>query len=291
MKLIIFEDPISASTSEAALRAQIDSVLDGFAISCKVEQRDTGRVLVTVFPDPEMQNAANAAGKHPRELFASEINEALTVSSKEIESNGLGELSRKYESNGDPGAVGEDRTGGPSYGLYQLASARGSVASFLKFLKEAKPEFEKKLQEAGGDTAARDRAPTFVTTWKKLAEDSEFAALQHGFIKRTYFDVFVDHVMNQLGIDVLARHKAVHDVAWSTAVQHGQKNNIFNLALRPILPSPPSEMDDRTLINAVYDERSKVNQHFASSREGDKESVRIRFVNERKDALAMLTTV
>ena len=51
----------------------------------------------------------------------------------------LGDLSRLYESNGDPGCIsnGWGDAGGKSYGMYQLASRMGSVNSYLGWCKRA----------------------------------------------------------------------------------------------------------------------------------------------------------
>ena len=47
----------------------------------------------------------------------------------------IGELSKEYESNGDIGAIssGYNDAGGKSYGMYQLASAVGSVDAFIQW--------------------------------------------------------------------------------------------------------------------------------------------------------------
>ncbi|MGF1658490.1 MAG: hypothetical protein ACFCUS_03620 [Rubrimonas sp.] len=282
MKLIVFETQLAGTMTEDAIAFEIASTLEGPAISCKVEKRDGLRVLVTVFPGPDLIVAAAQAGRHPRELFAAEIAAALNPDAVDQD---LGALSREFESNGDPGAFGFDRTGGPSYGLYQLASRVGSVASFLKFIEFAGPRFFEALERAGGDAGARAPTAKFKAAWSKAAEDPDFAALQHAFIKSTYYDVFVDHVVNETGLDVRARHRAVQDVAWSTAVQHGQRNPIFRLALQGF---QPSLVDDASLINAVYDERSRVDVHFQSSTPKIKKAVKSRFDNERVKALAML---
>jgi len=54
----------------------------------------------------------------------------------------LGSLNGRYESSGNPGAIGCDKTGGWSYGTYQLATKRGTFAGFLAFLKTTYPGFK-----------------------------------------------------------------------------------------------------------------------------------------------------
>ena len=50
----------------------------------------------------------------------------------------LGDLSKKYESNGDPGTIssGYGDAGGKSYGMYQFSSTMGVVDNYVKWLRE-----------------------------------------------------------------------------------------------------------------------------------------------------------
>jgi len=50
----------------------------------------------------------------------------------------LGSLSARYESNGDPGAIGrtEGDAGGASYGAYQFATNAGVPEAFVAWLGE-----------------------------------------------------------------------------------------------------------------------------------------------------------
>lgn len=289
MPIIITEQEFDPESDSDTLKDRIDEILKGTVISCKLEERDGKKLIVTVSPDLTMRKAAKDAGKHPRELFAADVNAALASSDGLGPNSHLGKLSQKYESGGDAGAIGHDRTGGWSYGLYQLASNVGSIAAFLKFLAVADSDMAKELEAAGGDSGARAGTPQFKGAWKKLAgEQPRFAAIQHEYIKRIYYDTFVEHVKGQVGIDINERHAAIKDVAWSTAVQHGQKNRIFKLALDGILPNPPQSISDASIIDAVYDERSKVNRHFKSSTQAVKDAVRNRFVDERQVAHGML---
>jgi len=202
---------------------------------------------------------------------------------------GLGQISAKYESNGDPGAIGEDSTGGPSYGAYQLASKQGSVKNFLDFLDTENPDFANDLKSAGGDSAARNRTIQFEAAWKGLAiaNEVDFYLLQHSFIRKTYYDAIKPRLA-ALGITLSARSLALRNVAWSVAVQHGVaggealfKNMLANQNIQ-------ANAKDKDLINANYDERSIVQTYFKSSAPNIQESVKERFVNEREDAQKML---
>lgn len=284
MKLIINSNKLPDTYDEEAHAMRMETLMSGgYFIAVYVEERDDGsKYELRVTLSQSDIAAAYASGKRPIDYFVGIDVPALIADFESID--GLGILSRKYESNGDPGAYGEDSTGGPSYGAYQLASAKGSVASFINFLNSAKPSFADALKQAGGDTAARAGDNTFKAAWKKIATDSraEFFQLQHAFIKTTYYDVFAARLKSQQSLDLASRSLALKNVAWSTAVQHGPRNVIFSNAV------PDATVDDEAIIRAVYAERSRVDVHFASSTAAVKQSVRDRFQQELADALAML---
>jgi hypothetical protein len=119
---------------------------------------------------------------------------------------------------------------------------------------------------------------------QNLAKDSAFNESQYEFIKQKYYDVQVT-ALKTIGLDVDARSVALQNVVWSVAVQHGMNTPLIKKALTG---KTPSSLADDSIINAIYDERSNVNVYFASSTEGVKKAVKNRFVQERKDALAML---
>lgn len=200
--------------------------------------------------------------------------------------NELGSLSKKYESNGNPGAIGHDSTGGWSYGEYQIATKTGTMDNYMEYLKVNNPEQYEKLQAAGGAQAARNGDPKFKAAWKELAKDPSFSQSQHGFIKKTHYDVTVNKV-STIGLDVNTRSKALQDAVWSTSVQHGSSGGakVINNALGG---RDPNTMSDEEIINAIYDERSKTNVYFPNSTSGVKNSVKNRFSREKQDALARL---
>jgi hypothetical protein len=197
----------------------------------------------------------------------------------------IGTLSEQFESRGDPGAIGEDRTGGPSYGSYQIATKTGTMKKFLSFLGQQHPGFAAKLNAAGGNNGALNRTAAFEAGWKDLAKDPAFEKAQHGFIQASHYDPFVSKVRRDNNLDVPSRSLALKNVAWSVSVQHGAGNNVFKNALKNKNPAPA---DDAVIINDVYNERSKVDKYFSSSSDAVKKSVKKRFAEERADALEML---
>jgi peptidoglycan hydrolase-like protein with peptidoglycan-binding domain len=202
----------------------------------------------------------------------------------------LGSLSRKYESNGNPGLVSSGRGdhGGRSYGAYQFSSKTGSAAAFTSWLSRNHPDLARDL---AGKTPA---TPAFDTAWKATArrDPSGFLRAQHDYIQHSFYDPAASKVKASTGLDVSQRSHALRDVLWSTAVQHGQggANSIFKTALGG---RDPNTMSDKDIINAVYAERGRTNSagqlvHFRSSSPEFQRGIANRFRNERQDALAML---
>ena len=68
----------------------------------------------------------------------------------------LGSISAKYESNGKPGAIGRDSTGGYSYGSYQIATKTGTMGTFMNYLKKEQKysNIYTSLNNAGGNSGA-----------------------------------------------------------------------------------------------------------------------------------------
>jgi hypothetical protein len=200
----------------------------------------------------------------------------------------LGKLSRRFEAADNPGAIGFDRNGGWSYGLYQIASRVGTMETFLAFLGRT-PAYQthaRRLKLAGGGAAARRGDAEFKRSWQELAVDPVFAEAQHRFVRATHYEPFVARLASE-GLDVRPRSVALNDVAWSVSVQHGPaRTQIFS---RPWRSLPPGERgDDAALIRAVYRERSRVEVYFASASAAERSAVLRRFDVERENALRML---
>jgi hypothetical protein len=190
---------------------------------------------------------------------------------------GLGTLSSKYESGGDPGRIGYDSTGGWSYGKYQLAHANARrfvdsspYAKDFEGIAFNSPEFRKKWQEV----AARD---------PKGFEDA-----QHEFIGQTHFAP-QEKKLADAGLDLTGLSGAVRDVVWSTAVQHGPNTDIVKKAFLALKPGA-TEAD---LIRKIYELRWGGGNRFARSTDEVRKSVYNRFFGkggELESALARLKT-
>lgn len=206
-------------------------------------------------------------------------------------SSTLGGLSEKYESNGNPGAIGYDSVGGWSYGKYQIATKPGSMVNFLAYEKVNDPTAYAALEAAGGESGALSGSDTFKAAWKQQASNnSQFSDDQKGFIQSTSYNVAVSKIKNLSGLDVTKRSLAVQDAVWSTSVQNGPNSKVFTNAFAN---KNTSNMSDADIINAIYDERGRTTSsgtlvYFSSSSTAVQKSVANRYKSERQTALAML---
>ncbi|WP_157270785.1 VgrG-related protein [Azohydromonas aeria] len=198
----------------------------------------------------------------------------------------LGSLSSRFESNGDPAAIGRDSTGGFSYGAYQIATLTGTMGKFLDFLSKKFPELSAELENAGGAAAARAGDENFKETWRKLAARPEFFRSQHDFIEHTHYRPFAVTLLGKPGLDLSQRSSTLRDVAWSVAVQHGPANKVFANALGGM---NLDGLSDAEIVKAVYAERMKLERYFPSSTDKVKSALTKRFEQELRLALDRLS--
>jgi LysM repeat protein len=203
----------------------------------------------------------------------------------------LGGLSAKYETSGrGPGTVstGKGDKGGVSYGSYQMTSRPGG-GTVGKFVSQEDFEF---ADEFDGLVPGSDE---FSDAWEALAESNpdEFQAAQHEYIKRTHFDPLVRKLVADDGLNVLTRSRALQDVIWSTAVQHGGATSIPSKALAKVNLAPEDGGFDHAFITAIYQERGRKRadgalMYFSKNSTAVQAGVAKRFRSELKDALQML---
>ena len=201
----------------------------------------------------------------------------------------LGKLSAKYETGGrGPGTVstGAGDRGGVSYGSYQMASKLG-VAT--KFVKQAGFPWGADFQNLTAGSAE------FTACWKRIAknEPDAFQQAQHGYIKKTHYDPLCAKILNDDKLDVNSRCRALQDVVWSTAVQHGGANTIVHKALAHVKVDKTDPKFDEQLIRAIYAERGRTKAdgslvYFSRNSPNVQRGVANRFKSELNDALAML---
>jgi hypothetical protein len=203
----------------------------------------------------------------------------------------LGSLSEQFETSGrGPGTVsgGQGDRGGVSYGSYQMSSKPdgGTVSRFVNL-----PDFPFRSDFAG----LQPGSPAFTTAWKNLAatKRAEFHAVQHEFIKRTHFDPLVRKILQQDGVNIVARSFALRDVIWSTAVQHGPGTDLPHRAMASVTIRPDAADFDKQFISAIYAERGRKNAsgvlvHFSGNSPQVQAGVAKRFRTEEQKALEML---
>ena len=194
----------------------------------------------------------------------------------------LGDLSAKYESNGDPGCIssGVDDPGGKSYGAYQLASAVGSLGEFVSWLQGQSYTFSAAF--SGLDLAS----DAFDAAWKSVAQQypDDFLAAQHDYIKAAYYDPSVS-ALAAAGWHIENHAAIMQDVIWSRAVQFGVGNivDMWNESCSdmgyPNLSYIDAQNFDHDLIVQIYQTCISWNGSLSN-----------RFISERADALAALGT-
>ena len=212
---------------------------------------------------------------------------------------GLGDLSAKYESNGNPATVstGYGDLGGISYGAYQLASAEGSVDEFIEWGLEQRGfynDYARALYNSGDVNSA-----LFIDQWKELGaiDPQGFKAMQYDYIKYAYYDRAVERLKRNL-FDIDKHSDTLKDVLWSRAVQYGDKYGVdlFIEALQ-FIPGYTEEWNlsyvdhirfDYDLIAGIY--RANSTDEWISPKLAPDvyEGVYDRMRNEKREALDML---
>lgn len=293
-------------TNPAAQRAVADAVATGQPIALD------GPVCYTMQPGQTVQDVATAFGTTVRDIAVANgiTNLDAVYPGQNLNIPGpqqkpeIGALSVQYETAGrGPGTVSTGRgdLGGVSYGSYQLSTANGRPQDFLA---------NEGARWAGEFAGQRAGTPAFSQTWRDIAarEPEAFQQAQHDYIERTHYDpqaqrvetrttvTAADGTVTTPGVELGQHSRALQNVAWSTAVQHGPDSNIVANAVRDVRAAGIQEWDpnfDRAVINAVYDERGRRDRngelaHFSRSSADVQAGVAARFVAERADAIAAL---
>src|ERR1051326_926194 len=256
-------------------------------------------------------------GTYDAQMSCDEADAAVVAPADPTNAPDLGSISAKYESGAKgSNAIGNDTTGGWSYGKYQIATKTGTMKQFLDYVKTANPDLSKALEDAGGDKGATDHTDKFVAAWNKAASDGTLSPLEHGFIKGTHFDK-QEETLKADGLDLAKRDKALSDVVWSVSVQHGPDTGLVTKALKKLVDAEKAKdkaakttrtdeeivasIDDKDIIDAIYDERGATKEvkqadgttktvlkYFSGSTDAGQKSVADRFKSERKAAQAEL---
>ncbi|MFA7578093.1 MAG: hypothetical protein WC002_08530, partial [Candidatus Muiribacteriota bacterium] len=194
-------------------------------------------------------------------------------------SSGFGWLSRMFESAGaGPAAIGWDRTGGHSYGYYQLAEKTGTIRRFFNAFPSIGKQFV-------GMNVGSDR---FNETWKRLAmSEPSFGLAQHEFIKQNYLNPYLAKIKKDTGFDLSLRSQILQEVANSISVQHGPGSNVISKAIIGL----PQTISDEDMIKKIYEYKyTNVGTHFRSSSHQVQNAVANRIQREASIALGSLGT-
>ncbi len=208
----------------------------------------------------------------------------------------LGELSSKYESNGDIGCIssGYGDPGGKSYGEYQLSSNAGSLQAFVRWCQSQGYSFADKL--ASYELCSND----FDKTWEDIAEyhPDEFREAQHEYIKYAYYDPAIRELADNY-FHIENHAEVMKDVVWSRSVQYGPGEiiNMFTEACRTMYNKADDDYSgypnmsyiddpqyDYDFIVAIYNVCKTPEWNSTSLRE----SLNNRFNSECHDALERL---
>lgn len=184
--------------SDSSVDQTVKDFEDQGARVTKIRQDGTW-TLIAVRPDPGIEGQ-----RDPIANVAPLADDTPDTPPAVAHDNTLGVLSERYESNGKPGAIGRDRNGGFSYGMYQIATRTGTMKAFLNFLANENPDFARTLNVAGGADDAFQGTDAFKSAWQELAQDAAFADAQHTFIQTTHYEPFV-HRLQGIGL-ALQRH-------------------------------------------------------------------------------------
>ncbi len=196
-----------------------------------------------------------------------------------------GLISAHFES-GDKGsidAIGYDPVGGTSYGIYQISSKQGSMDEFIRFLEKVKPEWARRLKNAGPANTGSTKG-SFPKVWKAIAKEDpeEFEKLQHEFIRIKYFEPLCNYLNNKLRLDIKSTHPAIQEAIWSTVVQHGVKG--AGRIIEQAYLKSGKKLSEKFIKN-LYTLRAS---RFGSSSSKIRQSVLNRFEMEKKIILASL---
>ena len=176
----------------------------------------------------------------------------------------LGSLSSHYETGGRGSRTisgGAGDAGGASYGSYQMTSQvklangtiiiGGTVKQFVRW--GGMPWASEFIELTPGSSAFSDK-------WRELVDTKgqEFIDVEHEYIRVSHFDVQIQKVITDTGVDLRYHSHTLNDVVWSTAVQQGPSASIIVNAINNIgTTNKETKLYDEKLIDAIYTERGR----------------------------------
>ena len=188
----------------------------------------------------------------------------------------LGFISGEFESGGNPGVIAKDNIG-YAYGAWQINSRVGGLRDFIKDI-ETDERFAH-LAELKIDS------PEFQDEWARVAKNypNAFLEKQHEFIEKTKFKPVL-YYARSAGLNTTNR--AVQEVLWSQAVQHGFVGNqkIIDAAVKKVGKS--SSADE--IVRALYEARSNYVNGLSTLDDSLKASIINRYKQESSKAFGII---
>ena len=184
----------------------------------------------------------------------------------DLEESMLGELSAKYESNGNPGAIAtvSGDPGGKSYGLYMFSSAADTPKAFFQWCQASSNAYYQGIGNALSEAyyyGTPGYGPLFDQAWRDLAADNSagFGRAQRDYVRADFYDKYVAAISSKVsGFSVSNYSIALRNVLWSRAIQHGVGGavNVFTRAMDSL--GGFTNQPESTLINAIYAESGRL---------------------------------
>ena len=173
---------------------------------------------------------------------------------KGLSSAAPGIASRIFESNNNPGAVGNPN-GRASYGMYQFDAVAGTPQSFVQWLQQHQDPMAREYgNRLASHNDVRDAHGNFAKEWKAIAaSDPEgFATLQQQFAEKEYFAPLREKLADK-EIDFNRLSRGTQEALYSAAIQHGVKgaSELTESALRDLASGT-----EGTALRQFYAERT-----------------------------------
>ena len=188
----------------------------------------------------------------------------------------LGFISGEFESGGNPGVIAKDNIG-YAYGAWQINSRVGGLRDFIRDI-----ETDKRFAHLA---ELKIDSPEFQDEWARVAKayPNAFLEKQHKFIEKTKFKPVL-YYARSAGLNTTNR--AVQEVLWSQAVQHGFDGNtkIIDAAVKKVGKS--SSADE--IVRALYEARSNYVNGLSTLDDSLKANIINRYKHESSKAFGII---
>lgn len=203
----------------------------------------------------------------------------------------LGNLSRNYESNGDPSCIstGLYDLGGKSYGMYQFSEAMGVLVDFVNWY------FEHEYPQGALLLELYPCATEFDSVWKQLGKGEYrelFKEAQHNYVQERYYEPAIK-ILAENYFHIENHNEVMKDVVWSRAVQYGVGNilEMFTEACTklgyPNLSYIDAKNFDKELIESIYLNVCRT-EEWTNGSPALREGLYYRFESECEEAVSLL---